>query len=97
MADVRDNLLYLQRQVDRRNTTTLGPVLVAAGEGSLTFTDAAGNVLITMDEAGTVVRTPQGNKELGAQLGYLYDENRDRITERVALQAKDLPPPVKTK
>lgn len=49
-------LLWHERQINRITQAIFGDVNVMPGEGSLTFTDAAGRVLITMDP--TDVRVP---------------------------------------
>lgn len=53
--DVSRNLLALQRQIDRIGTAPMGPVSVGAGEGSIRFHGADGDVFFA-DAAGAQVR-----------------------------------------
>lgn len=49
---IADNLMYLQRQIDRINTAQMGPVTIAAGDGSMKMLGTNGSEVFSFNEEG---------------------------------------------
>lgn len=49
---IADNLRYLQRQIDRINTAQMGPVTIAAGDGSMKMLGTDGGEVFSFNEDG---------------------------------------------